>query len=196
MMNQLLFPFVDHDLVRIRERIASDALDEFRWRRDLELAKFDASEPLAMSYSDYLRHFERELATVDPTRCVFALEAPDGRHIGTIMYYNGTAAGTAELGITVAEADYRDAGVGVAATQTFLRGLWDAGRLRTVTLHTLEWNERAIRCFERSGFEPNARVFRKQNWFLRMEARREWWRMWDLEGRFDEKPIRDEAKKR
>ncbi len=187
-------PFEENDVVRIRERMASDALDEYRWRRDTELAKFDASEPLTMSYSDYLRHFERELATVDPTRRAFALEAADGRHIGTIMYYNGTVAGTAEFGISVAESGYRDAGVGVAATRLFLRGRWDTERIRVVTLHTLEWNERAIRCFNRSGFEPNARVFRKQNWFLRMEARREWWLMWDLEGRFNRKPVPDEAK--
>lgn len=192
-MSLLAVPFEDHELVRIRERTASDALDEFRWRRDTELAKFDASEPLTMSYSDYLRHFEREIAMVDPARKAFALEASDGRHIGTIMYYNGTTAGTAEFGISVAEPGYRGAGVGAAATMTFLRGLWDTERIRIITLHTLEWNERAIRCFQRSGFEPNARVFRKQNWFLRMEARREWWLMWDLEGRFDEKPVTGEA---
>jgi RimJ/RimL family protein N-acetyltransferase len=193
-MSLAALPFEDHELVRIRERVASDALDEYRWRRDTELAKFDASEPLTMPFSDYLRHFEREITTVDPTRHAFALEAPDGRHIGTIMYYNGTNSGAAEFGISVAEPSYRDVGVGAAATTTFLRGLWDTERIRVVTLHTLEWNERAVRCFQRSGFEPAARVFRKQNWFLRMEARREWWRMWDLEGRFVRNPLTGDAR--
>ncbi len=183
-MSLLAVPFEDNALVRIRERTVADALDEYRWRRDPDLAKFDASEPLSLSYTDYLRLFQRELATVDATRQAFALESPDGRHIGTIMYYNGTAAGSAEFGISVSETDFRDSGVGTAATLTFLRGIWSTGRMRQLLLHTLEWNERAIRCFQRAGFEPKARVFRKQEWFLRMEARREWWQMWDREGRF------------
>ena len=191
-MTLVTVPFERHAFVRIRERTSADALDEYRWRRDPDLAKFDASDPLTMPFSDYVRLFERELATVDPTRHAFALEAPDGCHVGTIMYYNRTAAGNAEFGISVAEAEYRGAGLGVAATTTFLRGLWVTGRVRTMTLHTLEWNKRAIRCFEESGFEANARVLRKQEWFLRMEARREWWQMWDLEGRFAGKPAAEE----
>ena len=190
-MSPGLLAFEEHELVRIRERTALDALDEYRWRKDSELAKFDASEPLTMSYSDYLRHFEREMATVDPTRHAFALESPTGDHIGTIMYYNATAGGSAEFGISVAEPGHRDAGVGSAAAMMFLRSLWETRLIRTLILHTLEWNERAIRCFQRAGFEPNARVYRRQDWFLRMEARREWWTMWDLEGRFRDTSRRD-----
>jgi hypothetical protein len=48
----------------------------------------------------------------------------------------------------------------------------------------LEWNERAIRSFRAAGFADAARVFRDNEWFLRMEARREWWLLWDAEGRF------------
>jgi hypothetical protein len=56
--------------------------------------------------------------------------------------------------------------------------------LRVVYLHVLEWNERAARCFSRSGFDPVARVLRDGQAFTRMESRREWWLLWDAEGRF------------
>jgi hypothetical protein len=49
----------------------------------------------------------------------------------------------------------------------------------------LEWNERAARAFERAGYERTARVYRAEQWLLRLEARREWWLLWDSEGRFD-----------
>ena len=99
------------------------------------------------------------------------------------MYYNADP-DSAEIGISIALGEYRGLGIGREAITAFLRFLWTERPFRRVYLHTLEWNEKAQRCFRAAGFEERARVHRDGAWFLQMEVRREWWLLWDAEGRF------------
>ena len=171
--------------LRIRHKRRDDALDDYRWRRDPELAQFDGGTPLAASFSEFLRQVEQDLGFADHRRRMFALETPEGLHFGNIMYYNVDAErDSAELGISVAVAAYRGQGLGADAMVTFVRYLWQTLPVRELYLHTLDWNERARRCFQRAGFEETARVVRGEQVFLRMEAKREWWLLWEMEGRF------------
>lgn len=174
---------VDAGVLRIRRKRREDALEDFRWRRDPEIAKYDGSEPLKSTFTDYLRQVEYDLNFVDPRRQVFALESPEGVHFGNIMYYNADGE-SAEIGICVALGDYRDRGLGAVAMIAFVRYLWNTLAVRELYLHTLEWNERARGSFARAGFEETARVLRDPHVFIRMEARREWWLLHDMEGRF------------
>jgi len=172
--------------VRVRRKHRDDALDDYHWRRDPELTRFDASEPVTASFSEFLQKLEYEIAFRDPRRESFSLDAPDGTHIGNVMYYNVDYGGeSAEFGMSIAREAQRGQGVGTEATVIFLRYLWETRPFRVVFLHTLEWNHRARRCFRRAGFEETARVLRNRQWFVRMEARREWWLLWDMEGRFE-----------
>jgi RimJ/RimL family protein N-acetyltransferase len=171
--------------VLIRLKHLDDALNDFHWRRDPRIATYDGSGPFTLSFSDFLLRFEQELHFPDPSRRMYSLVTPEGEHIGNVMYYNATAErDSAEFGITVALEPYRGRGIGTQATVAFLRYLWDTHPFRRIYLHTLEWNERARRCFARSGFQEVARVVRGDSVYTRMEARREWWLMWDAEGRF------------
>jgi RimJ/RimL family protein N-acetyltransferase len=169
----------------IRQKVESDHADDYAWRCDPEVARYDGNRPLTMSFAEYVRHVEREAALGPLERCSFGLVLEDGRHIGNIMYYNaGPSRESAELGLTIGAADCRGQGLGSAATIAFLRYIWREYPFRRIYLHTLEWNARARRCFENAGFAAIARVFRNDQWFIRMEARREWWLLWDQEGRF------------
>lgn len=171
--------------VRVRRKRPEDALDEFQWRRDPEIARYDGTAPTDDPYSNFYARFEEDMLGLDPQRRGFAIETPEGLHIGTIVHYNlDTGHQSAELGVTIADPAHRGGGLGTEAVVTFLRFTWETMPFRLVYLHTLEWNERAIRCFQRAGFTGTARVQRRGHWFLRMEARREWWLMWDMEGRF------------
>jgi len=171
--------------VRLRRKHTSDAFNDFRWRRDPEIARYDAAMPLSKTFTEFLDQFERDLLFADPKRRMFALEASGGPQIGNIMYYNADEARrSAELGICIALPEYRGQGLGTEAVVGFLGFIWNELPFREIYLHTLHWNERAIRCFDKAGFSPTARVLRQGRWFLRMEVRREWWLMWDQEGRF------------
>jgi RimJ/RimL family protein N-acetyltransferase len=182
-------PSIDHlvvaaaQRVRIRRRVRDDAADEFRWRSDPELAKFDAAGAGPGTFDDFVAAVEYDLAFGRAGREAFALETPDGCHIGSVMYYNADPE-CAEIGISIALDEYRGRGIGREAVAAFLRFLWTERPFRRVYLHTLEWNERAQRCFRAVGFEDRARVLRDGEWFLQMDVRREWWLLWDAEGRF------------
>jgi hypothetical protein len=53
--------------------------------------------------------------------------------------------------------------------------MFDDLRLKRVYLHTLEWNHRAQKCFERSGFDPVRNVRRMSRDFILMEVFRDDW---------------------
>jgi RimJ/RimL family protein N-acetyltransferase len=169
--------------VSIRRKLPSDAADEYAWRTDPEIARFDAARPVAEPFEAFLAAFQYDLTFGRLGRDEFALEAADGTHIGTIMFYNSDG-DAAEFGVSIALNAYRDSGLGRAAISAFLRYAWQNTGLRRLRLHTLVWNERAQHCFRACGFEDIARVERDGEWFARMEARREWWLLWDSEGRF------------
>ncbi|MGI8927269.1 MAG: GNAT family N-acetyltransferase [Tepidiformaceae bacterium] len=184
-------PALDHLVLtsgprtRIRAKDERDAIDDFQWRRDAETNRLDGSGPINLAYSEFLEQFRRENAFVNPARRQFSIESLEALHIGNVMYYNVDGAREeAEFGITIGRQEYRGAGFGREVTVAFLRFLWETLPFRRVVLHTLESNERARQCFQRAGFADTARVFRNGQWFVRMEARREWWLLWDMEGRF------------
>lgn len=176
----------DCGVVNIRHKHRGDALDDFHWRRDPETARFDASLPLEATFSQFLERLEYDIAFPGPDRRMYALDSPGGQHIGNIMWYHGDhGRGMAEFGISIGREDWRGRGVGTAATIGFLRLVWQTTSFRFVYLHTLAWNDRARRCFRRAGFADAARVLRGEEDFVRMDVRREWWLMWDQEGRFN-----------
>ncbi len=171
--------------LRIREKRIEDAPAEYEWRRDPEIARYDATRPLILPYHEFVQQYERDLRFANPSRHAYAIETVEGEHIGALMYYNADhSTGAAEYGIFIGPGERRGAGLGTEATIAFLRFVWQSLPLRCIYLHTLEWNERARRSFERSGFRQTAVVVRRDERFLRMEAKREWWLLWDSEGRF------------
>ena len=171
--------------VRIRFRARADAADEFRWRSDPETARYDGRDPNKEPFERFLDAFGYELAYGRNDREQFAIETVDGQHIGTVMLYNvGRGGDSAELGISLGEEGARGRGLGREAVIVLLRWAWNNRPLRLVYLHALEWNQRAIRAFRAAGFDETARVIRDGQVFVRMEVRREWWLLWEMEGRF------------
>lgn len=171
----------------VRHRTSDDALDDFHWRRDPEIARFDAREPYPGSFSEFLGAYLAEVQLPDPSRAAFAVDTGTGIHIGSVMYYNVSAGGeSAEIGVTIGRAAYRDSGFGTEAVVAFLQLVWATTPIRRLYLHTLQWNERARRCFAKAGFVEQAIVIRGDASFLRMDVQREWWLLWEQEGRFAE----------
>ncbi len=169
--------------VVLRRRRRDDAIDEFAWRRDPELARLNGQPPVGPSFARFLETFEQELRLDGHGRGQLAIDTAAGVHIGTIMYYNADAE-AAELGITIGDPRSRGCGFGREAVVLFLRYLFANHPFRTIYLHTLESNTPARRAFTVAGFSPTVAVLRGPDRYLRMEARREWWLLWDMEGRF------------
>lgn len=162
-------------LIVLREKRLGDAYNDFRWRTDSELARFDAARPFAATYGDYLALYRDELSYPSPYRRSLAIEDANGRHIGNAMYYNiDSGRREAEIGITIGERQYWGRGCGSDAVTTLVRYIMVVNGFRRVYLKTLEWNSRARRAFEKAGFRVSGRARRGGNVFIVMEFLAAW----------------------
>lgn len=156
--------------VVLREKRLGDAPNDFRWRTDAELARYDAARPFAGTYNDFLALYRDELNYPSPYRRSLAIETLDGRHIGNAMYYNiDQNRREAEIGITIGEREYWNQGYGTDAVAVLVRHILEVTGFERVHLKTLEWNHRARRAFEKAGFVECGRVRRGGNGFILME---------------------------
>jgi RimJ/RimL family protein N-acetyltransferase len=161
-------------LVVLREKRLADAEQDFEWRRDPELAAFDAARPYNGSFKDYLAIFGDELRYPSPYRRTIAVEDHQGRHIGNVMYYNvDYQRREAEIGVTIGRREYWGRGFGTDLLRTFVAYLFDALPLDRIYLKTLDWNLRAQRCFEKAGFKRYGSSRRGEHNFILMDIRRE-----------------------
>jgi RimJ/RimL family protein N-acetyltransferase len=162
-------------LIRLRRKRLEDAEDDYNWRCDPELARFDAAAPLRSSFNDFFTTFRDELRLPSPFRRVLAVEDLNGHHIGNVMYYNiDERRGEAELGITIGDKRYWNQGYGTDIVRTFLTYLFAEVHMRRIYLNTLDWNVRAQRAFQKAGFRTCGNNRRGPHAFVTMEARREW----------------------
>ena len=162
--------------VILRDKRLEDAEQDYIWRSDPELARLDAAYPLTMSFERYLKIFEDQLRYPTPGSHHFSTETLDGKFIGNCMYYDLDSVNMqAELGIVIGDRDYWSNSYGYDAVTTLLDHMFTEKKMKRVYLHTLEWNTRAQRCFEKSGFNLVKPVRRLSQDFLLMEVLREDW---------------------
>ena len=162
--------------VILRAKRKEDAEQDYIWRSDPELARLDAAYPLTMSFERYLKIFQDQLRYPTPGSQHFSTDTIDGKFIGNCMYYDLDSVNMqAELGIVIGDRDYWSNSYGYDAVTTLLDYMFTEKMMKRVYLHTLEWNTRAQRCFEKSGFTPVKMVRRMSQDFILMEVLREDW---------------------
>lgn len=163
------------ELIGLRLKRAEDAVDDYRWRTDPELATFDAVQPLRMSFQDFQTLFMEELRYPTPRQRTYGIEdLATGRHIGNCMYYDiDEYRRQAELGIMIGEKEYWSQGYGTDAVLTLVEYIFQTTGLNRVYLHTLDWNVRAQKSFAKAGFTPINTVTRRGYTFVTMEILRD-----------------------
>ena len=160
-------------LIVLRCKRIEDADLDYAWRRDPELAAFDATRPYNGGLSEYLSILSDELTYPSPYRRTLAVEDLEGNHIGNVMYYNlDRDKRETEIGITIGVREYWGRGYGTDLLKTFVGYLFDNLPLDRVYLKTLDWNLRAQRCFENAGFERYGSSRRGEYHFILMDVRR------------------------
>ena len=89
-----------------------------------------------------------------PRGQVFAIETMEGEHIGNIGLEDiNWKERRATLGIFIGESDLWDQGYGTDAIRTMLGWAFGYLNLNRVALTVYAYNERAIRCYLKSGFQ-------------------------------------------
>jgi len=160
----------------LRDKRIEDAEQDYIWRSDTELASLDAAFPLTMTYDRFLKLAQDQMRYPTPGSHHFATETLDGKFIGNCMYYDlDSVKMQAELGIVIGDRDYWSNSYGYDAVTTLLDHCFNDKKLERVYLHTLEWNKRAQRCFEKCGFVQVRPVRRMSHDFILMEVFREDW---------------------
>ena len=163
-------------LTVLREKRLEDAALDYEWRTDEELSALDATTPLRMSYSSYLRLIEDELRHPVPWSKRFAIETHDGKLIGNCMYYDiDTGKGQAELGIMIGDRHYWNKGYGTDAVTTLTSHIFNTSSFGRIYLHTLSWNLRAQKSFQKCGFVTVKPVRRSGYDFILMELMKDRW---------------------
>lgn len=162
--------------VVLREKKLSDAADDYKWRLDEELTRLDAAPPLKLSQREYMLFYREEIDYPSPGRRRFGIDTIEGKHIGNCMYYDiDVRAGQTEMGVMLGDRDYWSKGYGSDAVRTLLDYIFTRTPLSRVYLHTLDWNIRAHKSFQKAGFVPVKYVRRDGYNFLQMEILKEWW---------------------
>lgn len=162
--------------IRLRLKKLDDLVNDYAWRCDSELARFDARPSQIISFPDFLVSYVQEMTpTVDS--CRFAIETLEGKQIGNCMYFNlDHDAGQVEIGIMIGDRAYWNQGYGADAIKALVDHIFNTISVTTVCLHTLNWNVRAQHCFTRCGFSPCGFLLRDGHSFIRMETTRSlWW---------------------
>ena len=181
-MNPLLsFQMLKVSKVTLCQKRIGDALNDYNWGKDPELARFDAVPPLDIPFPKYLIDYAWELYHSSPRRCRFAIKTLEGKHIGNCSYYDiDEYRGEVELGIMIGDRNYWGKGYGTDAVTTLLNYVFHQTKLERVYLKTLNWNDRAQRCFEKCGFRPCGRIQKLGYNFILMDIHRSRWQDSDI----------------
>jgi len=160
----------------LRDKRLADALDDYIWRTDPELAHLDAASLLTATFQEYLADYTSQLRYLLSTRHQFAIDTMDGRHIGNCVYYGvNETKGEAELGIMIGNRDCWDKGYGADAVITLVSHIFHQTNLKRIYLKTLDSNSRAQRCFQKCGFTLYGHLVKDGFSFVLMETHRKQW---------------------
>ncbi len=151
------------ELVRLGA-IDHEELGKFyaKWNQDSELTRLmDArmvSLRSAKAISDF---FEKENKEMSPVEHPFTIRSLEDNHLlGDIgLYVIGEwMPRDAFVGIAIADRNDWGKGYGTDAMKTILRYAFTELNLRRVTLTVFEYNPRAIRSYEKTGFQHEGRL--------------------------------------
>lgn len=163
--------------VKLRDKRLSDARNDYRWQTNPELARRDAMPLLTTSFPKYLLDYTDVLRQPIPNRNAFAIETFDGKHIGNCVYYNiNETRNEAELGVMIGERDYWGQGYGTDAVAALVNHIFLETNIRRIHLKTLDWNQRAHKCFQKCGFISCGHLNRGGYKFVLMELHRQQWK--------------------
>lgn len=136
--------------VRLRAIERGDIPRFLKWLNDPSVTRY-LTMYLPISQAQEERWFDRHLENEGDL--VFAIETEEGEHIGNVGLHSiQWKDRSAVLGIFIGERDAWGQGYGTDAVRTTLHLAFRGMGLHRVSLHVFDFNIRAIRCYEKSGF--------------------------------------------
>jgi RimJ/RimL family protein N-acetyltransferase len=150
------------DLVRLGGDNPATIAEAFtRWNRDSEYLRLLDDEPAQLhSVKGNQEWLEKEFETGDKLKFFFTIHTlDDDRMIGfTGLWIEDWNHRHAWVGIGLGEREYWGRGYGTDAMRLTVRYAFDELDLQRVSLSVFEYNPRAIRSYEKAGFEHEGRL--------------------------------------
>lgn len=147
--------------VNLRPGIDSDYYLLYKWYNDKELNKL-AGWSNSKATMEKLKYNMSKSFGYDPMNLM--IEAKDGTPIGTIQLYDFNEQDkSCKLGIRIGDRDYWSRGYGEDAVKTLLEYAFMKIDIYRVTLKVYEYNERAVRCYLKCGFQNEGRTRQSAN---------------------------------
>jgi len=140
-----------------------------RWYQDPEVARLARYQDGPMLVDEIDRFFASRAVGNESLAMAIHIRA-DGRLVGTCAFSQLDADnGSALFHITIGEKAAWGRGYGTEATQLMLGHAFDTLRLHRVALSVFEFNERAVRTYQRCGFSIEGRaresIWRDGRWW-------------------------------
>ena len=131
------------------------------WANDYELSKL-MGRGKPVSEVEHEKWLENVLCRDD---CVlFAIETPDGKHVGNVWLWHIDARHrSAEVRIVIGDAEHTGRGIGTEAIRMLADYARDRMNLRRLFALVLSTNPRSRRAFEKAGFELEG-TLRQDRW--------------------------------
>jgi RimJ/RimL family protein N-acetyltransferase len=141
---------------RLRAIEREDIPTFVRWLNDGEVRRY-LEMYLPISKAQEEEWFEAQLR--DESSRIFAIETEEAVHIGNIGLHDlDWKNRSASMGIVIGEREYWGRGYGSDAITTLLGFAFSEMNLHRIHLSVFDFNERAIRCYEKCGFRHEGRA--------------------------------------
>ncbi|MBI2266036.1 MAG: GNAT family N-acetyltransferase [Armatimonadetes bacterium] len=128
-----------------------DLVKNFQWANDREVIFWAGMSPYPKHMVELERWYENVLN--NPNGRVFAIKTKEGEYIGNIeLSAIDWRLSRGELGLIIGEKDYWEKGYGEDSVNALLGFSFSELNLHRISLTAIEFNKRAIRCFEKCGF--------------------------------------------
>ncbi|OGO50758.1 MAG: hypothetical protein A2148_03430 [Chloroflexi bacterium RBG_16_68_14] len=145
-------------MVRLRALEPTDLERAYTWINDREVTYYLAAR-YPLSRADEERWLKEGPTNGFASGARLAIETKDGVHIGNMdLHQVNPEDRKASLGIMIGEKKYWANGYGTDAIVTLLRFAFGEMNLNRVMLHVFEFNERAIACYKKCGFQEEGRL--------------------------------------
>lgn len=140
--------------IKIRPIEKEDLPIVIKWWNDSEVMYYADDNPMPhKTLNQLIEEYEKEKNEWAKYMERFVIETKDGKLIGDILYHSYRSdIKSAIFGIFIGEKDCWGKGYGTEATRLFLKYLFENKGLHKVWLTVSDFNQRAIRCFEKCGF--------------------------------------------
>lgn len=153
--------FLTGSKVNLRPGNESDYYLLYKWYNDKELNKL-AGWSNSKATMEKLRYNMSKSFGYDPMNLM--IETKEGTPIGTIQLYDFSEQDkSCKLGIRIGDRNYWSKGYGEDAVKTLLEYAFMKIDIYRVTLKVYEYNERAVRCYLKCGFQNEGRTRQSAN---------------------------------